>query len=148
MNTRLLFCALLATVTACRQEGDVQPSPASLAEEVAGTYRTNVYLDPSCVAMPTGQMPYAELKRESDSTVTLIYTRPYPNQVVKQIPNVRLSRQPEGILLHIAGSNAGTLATDRVFENNGMEKQGKLLRITLPVDSQETSFPAFAGLKQ
>ncbi len=148
MNARLLLCALLATATACRQEGDVQPNPSSLAEEVVGTYRTNVYLDPACVATPTEQMPYAELKRESDSTVTLAYTSLYPDKAIKRIPNVLLSRQPEAIHLYIAGSSAGTLATDRVFVNNGMEKQGKLLRLTLPGDSPNARAPIFIGLKQ
>ena len=106
MRTRLLFCALLATATACRQESDVQPSPSSLAEEVAGTYRTNVYLDPSRVATPTEQMPYAELKRESDNTVTLVYTQLYPNKLVKQIPNILLSRQPEAIYFSLCGIDA------------------------------------------
>ncbi|GAB3778985.1 hypothetical protein GCM10028818_28970 [Spirosoma horti] len=146
MKKRLLFCALLGTLTACQHEGDIQPNATSLASEVVGTYRTNFYLDPSCVAISAGQMPYAELKAQSDSTVTLVYTKLSPVKTSRLIENVSLSRQANGVQLRIANSNIGTLQTDRVFTDNGMEKQGKLLRINLQSDPQETLY--FAGVRQ
>ncbi|MDB5242883.1 MAG: hypothetical protein JWP57_3508 [Spirosoma sp.] len=145
MNQRLLLCALLASATACQHESDIQPNAPTLAGEVAGTYQTNVYLDPSCVALSASQMPYAELQAESDSTVTLIYTKLYPAKSSQRISNVVLKRQADGIHLRIADSAIGALQTDRIFMNNGMEKQGKLLRISLQNDPQSSLY--FVGFK-
>lgn len=146
MKKQLLFCALLGSLTACQEEADVQPGSTSLASEVVGTYRTNFYLDPSCVAISAGQMPYAELKAQSDSTVTLIYTKFSPVKISRSIEHVSLSRQANGVQLRVANSNIGTLQTDRVFTDNGMEKQDKLLRINVQNDPQDLFY--FAGIKQ
>ncbi len=145
MKKRLLFCALLGSLTACQRESDIQPNSASLSSEVTGTYRTNFYLDPSCVAISANQMPFAELKAESDSTVTLVYTRLYPAKVVSRIPNINLSRQTDVIVFQVADSSVGTLQTDRIFTDNGMEKQGKLLRISMQGQTQTPFY--FAGSK-
>lgn len=145
MKKRLLFCALLGSLTACQQESDIEPNSASLSSEVAGTYRTNFYLDPSCVAISANQMPFAELKAESDSTVTLVYTRLYPAKVVSRIPNINLSRQTDAIVFRVADSSVGTLQTDRIFTDNGMEKQGKLLRISMQSQTQTPFY--FTGSK-
>ena len=145
MKNRLLFCALAGVLTACQQEADIQPTSTTLVGEVVGTYRTNFYLDPSCVAMSAGQMPYTELKAESDSSVTLVYTRLYPAKTSQFIKHVALSRQPNSIQLRVADSSIGTLQTDRIFTNNGMEKQGKLLRINVQ-DSRQNGLN-FTGFK-
>ena len=145
MNQRLLLFALLAAATACQRETDIQPTAQTLSGEVAGTYRTNVFLNPSCVALATSQMPYAEIQTESDSTVTLTYTKLYPDKTSQRLSNVRLTRQADAIQLRVADSSIGTLQTDRVFLNNGMEKQGKLLRISLPNNPQPALY--FAGFK-
>ena len=144
MKKQLLFCSLMGVLTACQQQTDIQPSTSSLAGEVAGTYRTNFYLDVSCVAIPAGQMPYAEVKAESDSSVTLIYTKFSPAKSSRVINHIRLVRQLAGIGLYLADSSVGTLKTDRIFTDNGMEKQGKLLRITVQ-DPQ--NFLYFAGTR-
>lgn len=145
MNPRLLLIALLATATACEPETAIQPSAQTLADEVTGTYHTNVYLDPSRVALSASQMPYAELKMESDSTVTLLYTKRYPATGTLRIPNVSLNRQPDAIQLRVADSSIGTLQTDRIFTDNGMEKQGKLLRVSVPANGQQSQL--FTGFK-
>ena len=136
MRKRLLFCAFVALMTSCQQEDAIQPSSSTLAGEVVGTYRTNVYLDPSSVAIPSDQMPYTEIKGESDSSVTLVYTNTYPSKEEQSLKHVMLSRQANGIQLRSAGLLIGTLQTDRIFTNSGMEKQGKLLRISLENDSK------------
>ena len=136
MKNQLLFCAFASLMMACQQEADVQPSSATLASEVVGTYRTNVYLDPSCVAITTNQMPYVEAKAESANSVTLLYTNLYPAKSSLVIPHVLLYRQASGIEFRVADSSIGTLQTDRIFTDNGMEKQGKLLRISIPKDAQ------------
>lgn len=146
MNRHLLFCALLGSLAACTHEAEIQPGSASLAGEVAGTYRTNAYLDLSCVALPAGQMPYAELKPETDSSVTFVYTRLYPNKSTQQIANVSLRRQADVIQLRLANRSIGTLQTDRLFTNNGMEKQGKVLRVTMQSDPQNVLY--FSGAKE
>ncbi len=143
MSKRLLFCTLLVTAAACRRESDIQPSASSLAGEVTGTYRTNVYLDPSCVAVPADKMPYAELKPVSDSTVAISYTKLYPTYYV---PEAFLRREADVVQLRVADSSVGTVQTDRVFTNNGMEKQGRLLRLTLLNNPSGTL--VFDGLKQ
>ena len=131
MSQRLILLALLATATACQRESDIQPNAKTLAGEVAGTYHTNVYLDPSGVALSSDQMPDAQLQRESDTTVTLIYTNHYPDKSSQRISNVSLVRQADAIQLRVADSSVGTLQIDRIFLNNGMEKQGKLLRLSI-----------------
>lgn len=145
MKKRLLFCTFLGALTACQRESDIQPKSTTLSNEVAGTYQTNFYLDPSCVALSANQMPYAELKAESDSTVTLVYTRLYPNKVVNRVPHINLTRQMDAIVFRVADSSVGTLQTDRIFTNNGMEKQGKLLRISMQNNPQSPFY--FAGFK-
>ncbi|GAB4026281.1 hypothetical protein [Spirosoma koreense] len=129
MKNHLLFWALAGVITACQQEAEIQPGTSSLAGEVVGTYRTNVYLDPANVAISISQMPYAELKAETDSSVTMVYTKLYPAKTSQLIEHVSLVRRANGIQLRLADSSIGMLQTDRIFTNNGMEKQGKLLRI-------------------
>lgn len=146
MKKRLLFCSLVSVLTACQHEGDIQPTSTSLAGEVVGTYRTNFYLDPSCVAIAANQMPYTEVKALSDSTVKLIYTKLYPAKASRTIEPVKLNRQAIGIQLSLGDSSIGTLQTDRVFTDNGMEKQGRLLRINLQNDPKDFLF--FAGIMQ
>ncbi len=145
MIKRLLFCSLVGTLTACQHEADIQPNASSLAGDVAGTYHTNVYLDPSCVAIPADKMPYAELKAESDSSITLIYTTLYPAKASQSIEHISLYRQPDGVQLRVADLNMGTLQTDRIFTNNGMEKQGKRLQINVGRDSANPVY--FSGFK-
>jgi hypothetical protein len=146
MKKRMLFWAFAGLLTACQREADIQPSSLSLASEVAGTYRTNFYLDPSCVAIPAGQMPVAELKAESDDKVTVVYTKLYPAKTSQFIEHVSLAREAESVQLRLADSTIGTLQTDRVFTNNGMEKQGQLLRLS--VQNNPQLILSFAGYKQ
>lgn len=145
MKKQLLFCAIVGTMTACQHETDIQPTLPTLAGEVAGTYRTNVYLDPSRVAIPAAQMPYTELKAESDSSVTLVYNTQYLTKTSQSIQHIQLSRQADLIQLRVADSSIGTLQTDRIFTDSGMEKQGKLLRVNIQTDSKTQQ--SFAGVK-
>lgn len=145
MNKQLLFCALVASLTACQQDGDIEPSKSSLIEDVAGTYHTNVFLDPSSVAVLDNEMPYAELKAESDSTVTVTYTKLSPAQEIKQIQHVNISRQADTIFLKVDGITIGTLQPDRVFTNSGMEKQGRLLRLS--IQQEDNNALNFAGAR-
>ncbi|GAB3500653.1 hypothetical protein GCM10027341_26300 [Spirosoma knui] len=145
MKTQLLVCALAACLMSCQQDHDIQPN-ASLVGHVAGTYKTNVFLDPSRVAMPAGQLPCVELTPESDSTVTLVYTRSASANDRTKIPQIGLSRQADAILLKTADASIGTLQTERIFTNSGMEKQGQLLRLSI-VKEPDTLFN-FAGVKQ
>ena len=145
MIKRLLFCSLVSTLTACQREADIQPNGLSLAGEVSGTYHTNVYLDPSCVAIPADKMPYAQLKEESDSSVTLVYTKLYPGKASEFIEHISLHRQSDGVQLRVDDLNIGTLQTDRVFTNNGMEKQGKRLQVTVGKDSANPVY--FSGFR-
>ena len=146
MTKRLLFCSLAGMLVACQRETDIQPTTSSLANEVAGTYRTNVYLDPANLATPTNQMPYTVLKTESSNSVTLTYTELYPTKTSQVIEHISLHRQADGIQLQVANSIVGTLQTDRAFTNNGMEKQGKVLRLANNQDGQVV--PSFVGSQQ
>lgn len=142
MKKPLLFSTVWLLL-ACQPEGGIAPTATSLAGEVTGLYRTNVYLDPSCVAIPTDQMPYVELKAESDNSVTLVYTKFYPAKASQLVEHVTLRRQNEAVELRLAGASIGTFQTDRIFTNNGMEKQGQLLRISVQTDSQNPVY--FSG---
>lgn len=145
MKKRLLFCSFVGILTACQRERDIQPTLTTLTGEVVGTYHTNFYLDPS-VALSPGQLPYAEIKAESDSTVTLVFHQSAPAQPDRIIQHVSLSRRPTGIQLNVGSSTIATLQDDRVFTDNGMEKEGKLLRVTLQ-DSSESTL-SFSGFRQ
>ena len=146
MIKRLLFCSLVGgTLTACQREADIQPNVSSLAGEVAGTYHTNVYLDPSCVAIPADKMPYAQLKAESDSSVTLVYTTLYPAKASQSVEHISLHRQSDGVQLRVADLNMGTLQTDRIFTNTGMEKQGKRLQVIVSKNSANPVY--FSGFR-
>lgn len=148
MKKQLLFCMLsLGGMTACQPEADVVPNATTLSGEVAGSYRTNAFLDLSCVALPTGQMPSVDLRAETDSTVTVRYTRYTPDRVVQQLSGVTLRRQAEAVQLRLADSSIGTLQTDRIFTNSGMEKQGKLLRISLQNSAQQPAL-LFSGYRE
>lgn len=147
MTKQLLFGALLGTLVACQQDDSIQPDPTTLAAEVGGVYRTNAFINPSCVAIPTDQMPTVTLLPESDSVVALLYAYQVPVKGAKQIGGIRLIRQADSSVQLRSGNFAlGSVQTDRVFTNNGMEKQGKLLRITQPDSPLE--LPYFAGVKE
>ena len=145
MKKPLLFCSLIGILSGCSSEADISPGSFSLASKAAGLYRTNFYLDPSSVATPADKMPSTELKAESDSTVSLTYTKFYPTPGSQSIQRVLLRQQMDGIELLVNGSPIGTLRTDRIFTDNGMEKQGSLLRLTVRADS--TNRLNFSGIK-
>lgn len=138
MKKPLLFCSLMGALSGCYSEANISPSSTSLASKAVGVYRTNFYLDPSSVATPADEMPYTELKAESDSTLSLTYTRFYPTPSSQFIQHVLVRQLSDGVQLELGGSTIGTLKTDRVFTNNGMERQGQLLRLTVPGDSTNT----------
>lgn len=146
MKTQLLFLAFAGLLTGCQRETDIQPGSLSLAGEAAGNYRTNFYLDPSCVAIPAEQMPFAEVKAESEDRVTIVYTSRYPTTTTQRIEHILVAREAESIQLRIADSVIGILQIDRIFTNNGMEKKGQLLRINA-LDNPQLSL-SFIGYKQ
>ncbi|GAB3713386.1 hypothetical protein GCM10027592_52580 [Spirosoma flavus] len=146
MKKQLLFCAFLGTLSACQQEGDIQPSPVTAAKEITGTYQTNFFLDPANVAVPAGQLAYIQIKAETDSNVTIIYTKNSFPKVNLSLSHVAVIRQNEGLVLRSGNMDIGTLQTDRVFTNNGMEKQGKLLRLNYQSNGQ--NLLNFTGLKE
>lgn len=145
MKKPLLFCSLISVLSGCYSEADISPNSSSLTSKVAGLYHTNFYLDPSRVATTADKMPYTELKAESDSTLTLTYTKFYPAPGSQSIQHVLVRQLPDGIQLQVACLPIGTLKTDRIFTNNGMEKQGSLLRLTIPGDS--TNNLIFSGIQ-
>lgn len=143
MKKQLLFCLLLSSFAACRQENDVQPSPRTLADEVSGLYRTNPFVNPSCVAIPASQMPTITLRPESDGVVSLVYASYFPKPGSQRLTGVLLSRRADSaVQLTLGNVVLGVVQTDRVFTNNGMEKQGELLRVNTQPD-----IPYFAGVK-
>ncbi|WP_338873679.1 hypothetical protein WBJ53_31145 [Spirosoma sp. SC4-14] len=146
MMKQLLFFVFLGMLTACRHESDILPNATSLAGEVVGTYQTNFFLDPSCAAIPSDKMPFAKVEAESDSAVTLIYTRQYPNRETRRLEHIKLNRQADAVQFNMADSSIGLLQTDRMFMDNGMEKQGKVLRLTMQNSPEAVLF--FTGYKQ
>ena len=145
MKKPLLFCSLIGALSGCYSETDILPESSSPASRAVGLYRTNFYLDPSSVAIPADKMPYTELRAESDSTLTLTYTKFYPTPSSQFIHHILVRQQSDGIQFELAGAAIGTLKVDRIFTNNGMEKQGQLLRLTLPGDS--TNNLNFSGIQ-
>lgn len=126
----------------CGRGTDITPT---LAGEVAGRYQTNSFLDFRCIALPSGSMPSATLKSQSDATVTLTYQETYPTARTQTIANISLYRQADNSVQLISGGNViGTVRTDRVFSSNGMERQGLVLRVQ--ADSPGTAV-SFTGSK-
>ncbi|MGF7218520.1 hypothetical protein GGR92_004697 [Spirosoma lacussanchae] len=147
MTKQLLFCVLLGSLTACQPDSDIQPGTASLAGEIGGRYRTNVFLDPSCVALSSSQLPTVTLLAESDSAVSVLYAYQYPQKGTRRVEGVALSRQADSsVQLRVGNTTLGSVQTERVFTDNGMEKEGKLLRITY--QNSATEIPYFAGVKE
>ncbi|NDU93417.1 hypothetical protein [Spirosoma terrae] len=144
MKKQLLFFALLVALSACQNENDVRPNQA-ITSAASGLYQTNFFLDPSCVAIPDGKMPYAEIKKETDSTITIAYTRFYPDKEIRQLEHVLLSRQAESIQLKLNKASIGSIQTDRIFTDKGMEKEGQVLRINWQKTPQD--FIYFTGYK-
>ena len=141
---QFLFCLLLSSLAACTPGNDVQPNPGTLAGEVSGLYRTNPYVNPSCVAIPAEKMPTITLRPESDGVVSLVYTYQFSKPDSQQLTGVLLSRRADSVVQLTYGNVVlGTVQTDRVFTDNGMEKQGKLLRV-----DRQPDMPYFAGIKE
>ncbi|MBO0939748.1 hypothetical protein J2I47_24595 [Fibrella sp. HMF5335] len=134
----LLLGTLVFTTMSCGRDTDIAPTMAS---EVTGRYQTNGFLDVLCVALPANKMPTATINIQSDAVVTLTYQQVYPTEQTHVIPNIALKRQADNsIQLSSGGSVVGTVSTDRVFSNNGMERQGLVLRIQAVSAGTRVSF--------
>ncbi|RIV27535.1 hypothetical protein DYU11_04315 [Fibrisoma montanum] len=146
MKTQLLFFGLLSGLVACQNDGDIQPT-TTLASEVVGTYQTNQFIDVLTLPVPSDKMPTVELKAESANEVTLIVTKRFPSRETWTLTHAVLSRQPDqSIAITAQGVPVGTLQKDRVFMDNGMEIQGRVLRIRLSgtsVSDEELNFTGF-----
>ena len=139
----LILSTLLIGLAACGRGTDIAPT---LAGEVAGRYQTNSFLDFRCIALPSGSMPSATLKSQSDVTVTLTYQETYPTVKSQTIANIALQRLTDTSIRLINNGNViGTVRTDRVFSSNGMERQGLVLRVQ--TDSPGTTVN-FTGAKE
>lgn len=146
MKTPLLsVTALLLTswLTGCQQTNDIEPQ--SLARSVAGTYKTNAFVNPLFVELNTSQMPQLIVKPETDSTVTLIHTQFYPTKTAQQLNRVLLQRQGDIITLKLDNKTIGTWQWDRIFTSNGMETQANVLQLTNQI-SQDSSL-SFTGYR-
>ncbi len=146
MKTLLLSTAALCLtgwLTGCQQTTDVEPQ--SLSRTVAGTYKTNAFVNPLFVALHADQMPKLTVKVETDSTVTLIYRQFSPTKVTQQLTQVLLQRRGETLTLKQAGKLIGSWQWDRVFTSNGMETQTNVLQLAKQV-SQDSSV-SFTGYR-
>lgn len=146
MKTPLLsVTALLLTswLTGCQQTNDIEPQ--SLARSVAGTYKTNAFVNPLFVELTTGQLPQLLVKPETDSTVTLIYTQFHPTKLTQELSHVLLQRKGDVVTLEQAGRAIGSWQWDRVFTSNGMETQANVLQLTNQ-SSQDSSL-SFTGYR-
>lgn len=147
MKTPLLsVTALLLTswLTGCQQTNDIEPQ--SLARSVAGTYKTNAFVNPLFVELSTSQLPQLIVKPETDSTVTLVYMQFYPSKTAKQLTHVLLQRQGDAVTLRQAGKTIGNWQWDRIFTSNGMETKANVLQLTNQV-GQDGSL-SFTGYKE
>ncbi|CCH56265.1 hypothetical protein BN8_05587 [Fibrisoma limi BUZ 3] len=145
MKTQLLLFVLLGGLVACQKDGDVQPT--SLASEVAGTYQTNRFIDVLTLPIPSDKTTTVELKAESANEVTMIVTRRFPAPETWTLTHAVLSRQQDqSIAITAQGIQVGSLQQDRVFTDNGMETQGRVLRIRLTgtsLSDDELNFTGF-----
>lgn len=147
MRTPLLSTTALCLaglLTSCQQGADIEPQ--SLSQAVAGTYKTNAFVNPLFVALHTDQIPHLVVKPETDSTVTLIYNQFSPSKVTQQLTQVVLQRQGETIFLKQNGKPIGSWQWDRVFTSNGVETQTNVLQLAKQV-SQDSSV-SFTGYRE
>ncbi len=147
MKTPLLsVTALLLTswLTGCQQTNDIEPQ--SLARSVAGTYKTNAFVNPLFVALTAGQLPQLFVKPETDSTVTVVYTQFHPTKMTQQLAHVLLQRSGDVVTLKQEGKIIGSWQWDRVFTSNGMETQANVLQ--LASQSGQDSSLSFTGYRE
>lgn len=147
MKTPLLsVTALLLTswLTGCQQTNDIEPQ--SLARSVAGTYKTNAFVNPLFVALTDKQLPQLLVKPETDSTVILVYTKSYPTKTTQQLAHVLLQRSGDVVTLKQEGKIIGSWQWDRVFTGNGMETQANVLQ--LANQSGQDNSPSFTGYRE
>ncbi|QKZ11746.1 hypothetical protein [Spirosoma sp. KUDC1026] len=143
MKKRLLFCAFAGSLASCQREGDIQPARVSVASEVVGTYETNAFTDVLHVATPANQMPTINVTAETDTTVTMTYTNPYPSLSEDQISHVLVRRQAEGVYFWTNDTLIGSLQNDRAFTSRGIEKQAEVLRINAVHSNKTVRFVGF-----
>lgn len=143
MKKRLLFCAFAGSLASCQREGDIQPARVSVASEVVGTYETNAFTDVLHVATPANQLPTLNVTAETDTTVTMTYTNPYPSSSEDQIPHVLVRRQAEGVYFWTNDTLIGSLQNDRAFTSRGIEKQAEVLRINAVHSNKTVRFVGF-----
>lgn len=147
MKTPLLsVTALLLTgwLTGCQHTNDIEPQ--SLARSVAGTYKTNAYVNPLFVALTAGQLPQLFVKPETDSTVTVVYTQFHPTKTTQQLAHVLLQRSGDVVTLKQEGKVIGSWQWDRIFTSNGMETQANVLQ--LANQSGQDSSLSFTGYRE
>lgn len=128
MKQLIIFITLLGLM-ACQSNTDVAPALAT--SEIAGTYQTNAFLDYRYLALPASQMPTVTLRATATNTLTLVWNQSLPKAGVQTLVGITLVQQPDqGIELMQAGQVIGSIKTNRVFTDSGMETQGKLLRLS------------------
>lgn len=125
----LLLPGLLLLLTACQPNADV--NPVSSADAVTGTYQTNPFLDYTRLTLSAGQMPIATIKAANDNTLTLTITQSAPTINVRTLTGITIVREDDQQLNLVQnGRVIGSVQTGRAFTANGMETQGKLLRLS------------------
>jgi hypothetical protein len=116
-----------------------------LARSVAGTYKTNAFVNPLFVELTTGQLPQLVVKPETDSMVTLVYMQFHPTKTTQQLAHILLQQRGDVVTLKQAGKTIGSWQWDRVFTSNGMETQANVLQLTNQF-SQDSSL-SFTGYR-
>ena len=125
---QLLLSGLLLSLIACQSSTDV--SPLSASDAVVGTYQTNPFLDYTRLTLSTGQMPVVSIRPAADNTLTLTITQAVPTATVRAITGVvAVWHDDQRTNLIYKGQVIGSVQTGRAFTVNGMETQGKLLRL-------------------
>lgn len=147
MKKRIVYSALFliaTSATSCRND----IAPVTLSGEVAGAYQTNGFLDVNYIALPTSQLPTVQLRPKTGNQVTMLLSQPSSATAVQVVDNVLLTRQAdESIKLEQNGKSIGSIQLDRVFDQKGMESQGRLIRLALPA-SKIQSGVSFTGYQQ
>ena len=114
-----------------------------------GTYRTNGFLDPLCIAITDEtQLPSLQISKKKDGTYELLRTNYIPQKTTQQLEGVTSTATSDGFELYYRQTKIGTYNIDRWYDDKkDKEVTSKVLKVNFSDQSQSVFFSYF-GVKK
>ncbi len=114
-----------------------------------GTYRTNGFLDPLCIAITDEtQLPSLQISKKKDGTYDLLRTNYIPQKTTQQLEGVTSTATSDGFELYYQQTKIGTYKNDRWYDDKkDKEVTSKVLKVNFSDQSQSVFFSYF-GVKK